>query len=108
MPEFRSKIAAKVEGGKLLQMELELSDDAMRAKFIKITGDFFIHPEDSLVVLEKALLMAPAGMAASGIASSISEISKSQGIQMLGITPEALAGAFVECIKRAKDAAPTP
>lgn len=103
MAELRSKIAAKVEGGKLLRMELELSEGGERAKSIKITGDFFIHPEDSLQIIEKTLLVAGIGDGAEKIAASITEISKSQGIQMIGITPEAISSAFVECVKRAKE-----
>ncbi|HLC48059.1 MAG TPA: hypothetical protein VJI13_03205 [Candidatus Norongarragalinales archaeon] len=103
MQEMRSKITAKVEGGKLLRMEMELTESGERLKSIKITGDFFIHPEDSLQIVEKTLLMAGIGDGADKIAASITDISKSQGIQMLGITPEALARAFLECVKLARE-----
>ncbi|MEK6953404.1 MAG: hypothetical protein AABX01_00220 [Candidatus Micrarchaeota archaeon] len=103
MSEYRSKITAKVEGGKLLRMELELSESGERVKSVKITGDFFIHPEDSLQIIEKTLLVTGIGDEPEKIAANISEITNSQGIQMIGITPQALAGAFLECVKKAKE-----
>ncbi|MBI5224786.1 hypothetical protein HY989_02860 [Candidatus Micrarchaeota archaeon] len=100
---MKSKITAKVEGGKMLRMEVELSESQEKAKYVKITGDFFIHPEDSLVVIEKTLVMSNASEGMETIALKIEEICKSQGIQMIGITPQAIASTFFEAIKQAKE-----
>jgi lipoate-protein ligase A len=89
---MQSKITSKVEGGKLVRMELDLIDG--KVKNIKITGDFFIHPEDSLQIIEKAFLTFDPKEKKEFIAIRISDLVKSQGIQMLGITPDALADVF--------------
>ena len=47
------EILYKVPGGKLLRIFLEQADGQIRT--VKITGDFFAHPEEHLVELEKAL-----------------------------------------------------
>ncbi len=43
----------KVPGGKLLKIKLTPSEDRIRAIVIK--GDFFLHPEETLVALEEFL-----------------------------------------------------
>lgn len=47
----------KVAGGKLLRvnMEMENADEGLVIREIKLTGDFFLHPEDVLPEIEKAL-----------------------------------------------------
>ncbi|MEM3462343.1 MAG: lipoate protein ligase C-terminal domain-containing protein, partial [Candidatus Bathyarchaeia archaeon] len=43
----------KVRGGKLIRVLLE--EDRGRIARIRITGDFFLHPEDAIFELERAL-----------------------------------------------------
>ena len=47
------KAIYKVPNGKLLKILLE--DDGEKIINVKITGDFFMHPEDNLEFLEKSL-----------------------------------------------------
>ena len=44
----------KVPGGKLIRIECEVKHE--KIVFAKITGDFFMHPEESINVLEKNLI----------------------------------------------------
>jgi lipoate---protein ligase len=46
----------KVPNGKLLRIDFKLDDNII--KYIKIHGDFFIHPEVGIEVIEKTLLGA--------------------------------------------------
>ena len=43
----------KVPGGKLVASEVTVEGDILSR--VKITGDFFMHPEESIVTLEDAL-----------------------------------------------------
>ena len=47
----------KVPGGKLVKIELalETADEIKMIKDIRITGDFFMHPEDLVEELEEGL-----------------------------------------------------
>lgn len=47
----------KVAGGKLLRVnvETENADDGPVIQKIRLTGDFFLHPEDALPAVENAL-----------------------------------------------------
>lgn len=50
------KALYKVPNGKLLKIFLEDSDS--RIVSLKITGDFFVHPEENIEILEKELVGA--------------------------------------------------
>ena len=43
----------KVPGGKMLKIQLLLSDE--KIKQVTIMGDFFLHPEETVLTLEKKL-----------------------------------------------------
>ena len=47
------KAQYKVEGGKLIKVQLET--EANKIKKVKITGDFFLHPEELIEELEKVI-----------------------------------------------------
>lgn len=80
--------AEKVHGGKLVRVKVNY-DDVIHD--IKIYGDFFLHPEDSIEDIEKSLVGVKSDADESLIASIISEVVDVKGIEMIGITPEAVA-----------------
>jgi hypothetical protein len=51
------KAEYKIPGGKLLLCEIDTEDEVI--KTIKISGDFFMHPEDAINELEETLLGTP-------------------------------------------------
>lgn len=53
----KMKAEYKIPGGKLLSCELDIEDEVI--KTIKISGDFFMHPEDAINELEETLLGTP-------------------------------------------------
>ena len=72
----------KVKGGKLIKCTLEL--DEGKIKRIKITGDFFMYPEDAIEKLEKSL---------QGIQFDEEEISKKvkealKDVELIGVAME--------------------
>lgn len=44
----------KIPGGKMLAVEVEVSGTVISK--VKITGDFFLHPEEAILELEKSLI----------------------------------------------------
>ncbi len=46
----------KAPGGKLLKVTCEAVNKVIQS--VKISGDFFLHPEESIVILEKNLVGA--------------------------------------------------
>jgi len=75
-------VQEKVPGGKLLCVEAEFSSG--RITRIRITGDFFLHPEETIDGIEKALV----GTKADGVAAKVSEVLASNGAQLIGASPE--------------------
>ncbi len=82
----------KVEGGKLLKVAVEFDPEAIVS--VKITGDFFLHPEDTLPFIEASLAGSP--LAAAEIESRVQRIVADKGALMVGITPAAIAEAVLE------------
>ena len=78
----------KIPGGKLLRIKVDYED---RINSVKITGDFFLHPEEAIGDIEKSLLGVKADQGESVIANIISEVVKAKRIELIGITPEAIA-----------------
>ena len=81
----------KVKGGKLIKCTLELDEE--KIKRIKITGDFFMYPEDAIEKLEKSL---------QGIQFDEEEISKKvkealKDVELIGVAME----DFVDVIMNA-------
>lgn len=86
----------KVREGKLVKVEVEY-DNAITK--LKITGDFFLHPEDILEKIEKSVLGLEKDVSIDVITSKIQGIVEAYGAQMIGISPESLAFVIKEALK---------
>ncbi len=86
----------KVKEGKLVKVEVECDGFI---KKIKITGDFFLHPEDVLETIEKSILGLRKDAGKDEIASRIHEIVEANDVQMIGISTESLAQVIKEALK---------
>ncbi|KQM12500.1 hypothetical protein AOA80_02155 [Methanomassiliicoccales archaeon RumEn M1] len=79
----------KVPGGKLVQMTVD-HDGAIR-----LTGDFFLHPEDELADLESFLSSLPRAGRDETV-TLVREYVQSSGVTMIGLRPEDLADLLAE------------
>ncbi len=86
----------KVKEGKLVKVEVECDGFI---KKIKITGDFFLHPEDVLEMIERSVLGLRKDAGTEEIASRIHERAKANDAQMMGISPESLALVIREALR---------
>jgi len=73
---------------KLLRIECEL--DEGRVKYIKIAGDFFIHPEEKIIEIEQFLK----GLSISGLAEKLRGFLTTNSIRVIGFTPEDIERAL--------------
>ncbi len=78
----------KVKEGKVVKVEVDC-DEVI--KDIKITGDFFIHPEDILDEIEKSIIGLEISSSIETITSNIKSRIADRDIQMIGISPESIA-----------------
>ncbi len=91
-----SRARRKVKEGKLVKVELEY-DNVVRK--IKITGDFFLHPEDALEKIEEGMLDTRKDESMEAIASKVQRAMNAQCAQMIGLSPESLALVIKEALK---------
>ncbi len=90
-----SRASKKVKEGKLVKVEVEYGEVI---KIIKITGDFFLLPEDALETIEKSMLGLEKEAGSEVIASKIRSVAETRNVQMLGIGPESLAQVIREAL----------
>ncbi|MEM3014217.1 MAG: lipoate protein ligase C-terminal domain-containing protein [Candidatus Bathyarchaeia archaeon] len=86
-----NKAQLKVEGGKLIKVQLEIENK--KIKKVKITGDFFLHPEELIDDMEKAV--AGAMLDEKVIADRIKEFILKNKAVLLGASPEDFARCIV-------------
>ncbi len=83
----------KIPGGKLLACELALRDGHITD--IKLSGDFFMHPETSIIDLEAAIK----GSTPSTYPEKINDFFKDSDITLYGVSPQ----DFIQVIQLALD-----
>ncbi len=86
----------KVKEGKLVKVEVEYNKSITK---LRITGDFFLHPEDILERIEHSLTGLEKDASEEAIASRIQKISEACDAQMIGISPASLAHVIKEALK---------
>ena len=84
----------KVSGGKLVC--IEVTTDEGKVSSVKITGDFFLHPEDRITAIERSLVGIGMAQEESTIAEKISDALGDA--QLIGATPEDLARIFKRAV----------
>ncbi len=86
---MQGSVSEKVKGGKLVRVTVE--HDRHSIQSVIITGDFFLHPEDKLELIERALANLPLMVQEEDLRRRIEFVVEAEGITMIGITPEAVA-----------------
>ena len=83
---------AEKKADKLVRVNLEYSD---RIESIEISGDFFVHPEESIDMIEKELTRLSLSKL-DQIAEKITSLIEYYNIQMVGITPDVIEDVIKE------------
>jgi lipoate-protein ligase A len=77
----------KVPDGKLLKVKLQVVSDNIAE--VKILGDFFLHPEDTILKIEEALIGLPYDQ--TSVTKTIDVILKESGATLVGATAADIA-----------------
>jgi len=86
----------KVKEGKIVKVEAQFDNVITK---LKISGDFFLHPEEVLDEIEKSMLDLERDVSFDTLAFKIRNIIKNYDAQMIGISPESLALVIREALK---------
>jgi lipoate-protein ligase A len=90
----------KVPGGKLVVVDLDVVDD--RISGFRLSGDFFLEPDEALAAIDAAVTGLPAATDAKGIAAAV-HAAIPEGAMLLGFSPEAVATATRRALRSATD-----
>jgi lipoate-protein ligase A len=88
----------KVPGGKLVVVDLEVTDGKLAQ--VRLSGDFFLEPDDALPLIDAALTGLPADADGKVIAAAVQR-ALPDGAVLLGFSPEAIATAVRRAVHRA-------
>ncbi len=86
----------KVREGKLVKAEIEYEGAIKR---VKITGDFFLHPEETLEKIEQSMIGLKKDANMESMVLNIRRIAEAHDAVMIGISPESLALVIKEALK---------
>lgn len=85
----------KVPQGKLLKISLAYDQPTRTIHQVRITGDFFVYPEEAVEILEQAL--EDTIFERDHLMTKIGTIIRTQKIQFIGVDPEGLTQAILNC-----------
>lgn len=85
----------KVKEGKVVKVEVDC-DELIRN--VRITGDFFLHPEDILEEIEKSMVGLERNADEETIISNILKVIADRDVQMIGISPGSIARLIKEAL----------
>ena len=88
----------KVPGGKLVVVDLEVTGDKLAD--VRVSGDFFLEPDDALAAIDAALTGLPAETDARALAAAV-QAALPAGAQLLGFSPESVATAIRRALQKA-------
>lgn len=91
-----SQVKQKVKEGKVVKVEIDYNEVI---KNVRITGDFFLHPEDILEEIEDCIIGLDKTVSEEDIVSGIQRATAGKDVQMIGISPESIASLIREALK---------
>ncbi len=92
---MEGKSVLKVPGGKLLKIFLDYDDKINK---IKITGDFFLYPEESLEVLEKELIGLD--LDKDILLKKIDSFFEDNSVKLFGVESSDIVDGVINCVKQ--------
>lgn len=88
----------KVPGGKLVVVDLGVADG--RLTDVRVSGDFFLEPDDALAAIDAALTGMPVTSEAKELAAAVTSALPADSV-LLGFSAEAIATTVRRALKRA-------
>ena len=90
------EITHKIPQGKLVRISLDF--DTTILQNIKICGDFFIHPEETIEEMERALYHLPVETAETRIQQLLDRAVHTKNAQLIGVDTQNIAKLIHEAI----------
>jgi lipoate-protein ligase A len=88
-------LTRKIPGGKLVRLDLTYSDHIESAK---ITGDFFLHPEDTLETLVTVIQGTALPINPTALTAKLEQVLADNNAQLIGASPADLVAILQEAL----------
>ncbi|MCM2325731.1 MAG: hypothetical protein NDI94_04655 [Candidatus Woesearchaeota archaeon] len=88
------QITEKIPNGKLLTVKVEFDH---KIKHVQILGDFFAHPEESIIDIESRFMNVELGFDGEDMIKDIEGLISRRGYELIGVD----AASIVRLVKRA-------
>lgn len=92
----RGFASEKEKGGKLVQVRVEVDEDKVLK--VRITGDFFLHPEEVLEEMEESFVGMGVFEEEEMILESVKKVIEEREAILVGFTVEGLVRIFKEAV----------
>ena len=86
----------KISGGKLVRVDVVYSKHVER---VKITGDFFLHPEELIIEIEESLAGADIPIIKSVLVERVEAILSHHDAILIGFSPDDLITVLMDTIQ---------
>ena len=90
-----SIITEKIPSGKLIRVKVDFDTEI---KKLQITGDFFLHPEDSIEKIEKSIKDTPITADQQELKEKIDSILNKYNAQLIGVTSDDIARILKQAV----------
>ncbi len=87
----------KAIGEKLLRVDVDFRRNKIRE--VKISGDFFLYPEDVIIKIERKLKGKRVDDGFKTVKETIQKIINEENVQMIGLSVDSIVNALKECYK---------
>ena len=94
---MNSKSVYKIPNGKLLRISLDYNDENKKILNLRITGDFFAYPEESIEIIENKLINT--SLNEKILKDKINNIIRKNKIEFIGISTDGLVNGILMCLK---------
>ncbi|KYK26509.1 hypothetical protein AYK20_03660 [Thermoplasmatales archaeon SG8-52-1] len=94
---MNSKSVYKIPNGKLLKINLNYDKNTNKIKEVIITGDFFVHPEEAIELIEEKLLNVK--LDKINLFETIQSVIDENKIELIGLDAEGLTNGILMCLK---------
>ena len=91
------KSVYKIPNGKLLRIFLDYNNKNNKILDLRITGDFFAYPEESIEIIEKNLINT--SLNEKILKDKINNIIRQNKIEFIGLNTDGLINGILMCLK---------
>lgn len=86
----------KISGGKLIRVDVVYSQKIER---VKITGDFFLHPEELITFIEESLAGAEIPLSEELLVKRVDAVLQDNHATIIGFSPADLISVLMDAVK---------